>query len=273
MVILLVNSFTIKTYASDVEDNDRTDNEDPIIMVSLGDSYSSGKGIEKFYGQDDDTSVKINNPDWLAHRSQNSWSGMLHLTDLDGTMASHKDENWFFVAASGAVTDNLLNLFEKKYKKDGYEGSYSLEPQLNVIDQFDADTVDYVTLTFGGNDVGFSNIIITAVSDTWLAVPYLNPSKLSDNLNETWESFYAEEDSIKENITNAYINIAERAGANADIIVAGYPKLLDQNGKGIHFTKKQAEQINSNVGRFNQALNEIVGSCSDSGMNIFISSQ
>lgn len=217
MVILLVNSFTIKTYASDVEDNDRTDNEDPIIMVSLGDSYSSGKGIEKFYGQDDDT--------------------------------------------------------EKKYKKDGYEGSYSLEPQLNVFDQFDADTVDYVMLTFGGNDVGFSNIIITAVSDTWLAVPYLNPSKLLDNLNETWERFYAEEDSIKENITNAYIDIAERAGANADIIVAGYPKLLDQNGKGIHFTKKQAEQINSNVGRFNQALNEIVGSCSDSGMNIFILSQ
>lgn len=40
------------------------------IMVSLGDSYSSGEGIEPFYGQNEKISKKVNNPDWLAHRSE-----------------------------------------------------------------------------------------------------------------------------------------------------------------------------------------------------------
>lgn len=184
VTILCVNSFSLQTYASAIiDENIGDESDDPIIMVSLGDSYSSGEGIEKFYGQDDETLGKICNPDWLAHRSQNSWPGMLKLSDLEGTMASYKDENWFFVAASGAVTDNLLYPFEKKYKKDGYKGSFFLEPQLKVFDQFKPNTIDYVTLTLGGNDVGFVGIIKTAVKDTLFSVPYLNPSKLSDNIN------------------------------------------------------------------------------------------
>ena len=30
-------------------------------------------------------------------------------------MSDNKDANWFFVAASGAVTDNMLNGFNKEY--------------------------------------------------------------------------------------------------------------------------------------------------------------
>ena len=33
---------------------DTDDNSKPIIVVSMGDSYSSGEGIEPFYGQIDD---------------------------------------------------------------------------------------------------------------------------------------------------------------------------------------------------------------------------
>ncbi len=39
-------------------------------MVSLGDSYSSGEGIEPFYGQNEPTADKVKNQDWLAHRSE-----------------------------------------------------------------------------------------------------------------------------------------------------------------------------------------------------------
>ena len=39
-------------------------------MVSLGDSYSSGEGIEPFYGQNESTADKVKNQDWLAHRSE-----------------------------------------------------------------------------------------------------------------------------------------------------------------------------------------------------------
>lgn len=246
-------------------------NEDPIIIVSMGDSYSSGEGIEPFYGQDDDIETKVKNPDWLAHRSTKSWASLLTVDGLDGTLADHwydgeNDGNWFFVAASGAVTDNLLKTQKKEYDRDGVSGTAYLDPQLDVFDKFEKDTVDYVTFTFGGNDVGFSDIITTAVMDPLFSVPYINPRELTEKLNGTWDEFYTN-DGTEENIKRAYENIADKAGANAAIIVAGYPKLLKQSR--ILITKAESQEINSNVAKFNQAIKTIVDSCAESGMNIY----
>ena len=60
---------------------DENDNASDHIIVSLGDSYSSGEGIEPFYAQDLPLAEKVKAPDWLAHRSQNAWGGMLTLED------------------------------------------------------------------------------------------------------------------------------------------------------------------------------------------------
>ena len=55
------------------------------VIVSLGDSYSSGEGIEPLYGQLDKNGKKrviterVENPDWMAHRSTKAWAGMLTL--------------------------------------------------------------------------------------------------------------------------------------------------------------------------------------------------
>ena len=105
------------------------------IMVSLGDSYSSGEGIEPFYGQNEKISKKVNNPDWLAHRSEKAWSGMLSLSTVNGVMSENRNKNWFFVAASGATTQNIRYNFLKEYDKSGYKGSYSLAPQLAIFDE------------------------------------------------------------------------------------------------------------------------------------------
>ena len=64
-------------------------NIDPIIMVSLGDSYSSGEGIEPFYGQDKKISEKVKDKNWLAHRSKKSWTGLLEVPGLTGTMKDY----------------------------------------------------------------------------------------------------------------------------------------------------------------------------------------
>jgi hypothetical protein len=89
------------------------------IIVSLGDSYSSGEGIEPFYGQDDPLSEKVKNEDWLAHRSENAWSGMLTIPGVTGTMAENFDTHWFFAASSGAKTKHLLKKQKKEYSKGG----------------------------------------------------------------------------------------------------------------------------------------------------------
>lgn len=225
--VILVATFVINCSGIKVKaEETHNENIDPIIVVSLGDSYSSGEGITPFYGQEEN---RTSNPDWLAHRSRFSWSSQLIVEGIEGTLSEHRDKNWFFVAASGAVTDNLTNSFEKEYDRDGKKGTYFLDPQLNVFDNFEENTVDYVTMTFGGNDVGFVDIITTAVTDTLFSVPYINPRKLSANLAATWEQFYAD-GGIKDDIKSAYELISKKAGSNAHILVAGYPQLLEKNG-------------------------------------------
>ncbi len=96
-MIFVANCNALHVYATEDEENES--GEDPIIVVSLGDSYSSGEGIELFYEQDKTMEDKINSPtqDWLAHRSTKSWASQLRVGGLEGTLGEHRDENWFFV--------------------------------------------------------------------------------------------------------------------------------------------------------------------------------
>lgn len=284
-IIILVSSCALCTYATEGEENKSTD--DPIIIVSMGDSYSSGEGIEPFYGQSESIKDKVVNPDWLAHRSTKSWPSLLRVNGLAGTLAEHKDDNWFFVASSGAVTDNIKAKQTKEYSRGIYSGEYSLVPQIDVFKKFKKDTVDYVTLTFGGNDVGFTDILKTPVTDNLhnvfrrgarvqalgivyaMSVPYTNLNNLTDRLNRTKTDFYAD-GGTEQDIEKAYSDIAKAAGVKARIIVAGYPKLIAQNGAGIIFNKMQAEEINESVSWFNDALSAIVTRCHDQkGMKIY----
>lgn len=89
---------------------------DPMIVVSLGDSYSSGEGIEPFYGQSKSEEEKIYDRDWLAHRSERGWPTMLKVPGYSGTTANYRvntpnDEyfQWYFAASSGAVTKKCIS--------------------------------------------------------------------------------------------------------------------------------------------------------------------
>lgn len=260
VVFSMIMSLTGSTVYAKEENSD----ENPQVMVSLGDSYSSGEGIEPFYGQDLDDGQKVQNEDWLAHRSQKSWSSLLVLPGNEGTMADNKDEYWFFEAASGAVTDNLKYCFSKEYNKGKYEGNYNLPPQLDVFEELEAQNieVDYVTITIGGNDVGFADIITSCV----LGSKFLNIGGLSDKLDDTWEDFETA-GGTRDRLIDAYTSISE-AAPSAEIIVAGYPQLLDKEGKGLFFSKAEAEEVNENVSKFNDAIESIVEACASEGINI-----
>lgn len=236
------------------------------IIVSLGDSYSSGEGIEPFYGQNEKISKKVNNPDWLAHRSEKAWSGMLSLSTVNGVMSENRNKNWFFVAASGATTQNIRYNFLKEYDKSGYKGSYSLAPQLAIFDELGESKADYVTLTLGGNDVDFAGTITQCVTQS----SHLNPSHLTDKLNNTWKDFFAN-GGVRDKLYDAYSDIAEKAGPQAQIIVAGYPKLLDPAGcvaYSISLSFEEATELNDNVSKFNRAIESIVNNCQGNGMKI-----
>ncbi len=235
--------------------------EDSTVIVSMGDSYSSGEGIEPFFGQDLlPISLKVKNYSWLAHRSENAWPGMLLLPSLSGTMSENVD-NWYFVASSGATTANIDGIFEKTYNKKwpskslpNLQGTVPLPPQISIFKDLKekGKKADYVTITIGGNDVDFTGTVIAAVCSS----TYLTPAYLADKINNTWKDFY--EGGIRENICSTYEKIHNAAGEDARIIVAGYPKLLDSGGSVLLFSENAAQCLNRAVSQFNDAIESIV---------------
>ena len=236
------------------------------IIVSMGDSYSSGEGIPPFYGQDAKMEERSQNQDWLAHRSEKSWPGKLGLMSIGEPMAPrHRDEYWFFVAASGATTADIKGRQNKDYDRDWVKGSKSLDPQIDVFKRLEEKGLkaDYVTLTLGGNDAGFANV----VTEAYLHSTYLNTSKLSSMLSDTWKKFY-KKGGIRDDLKQAYRDIAQAAGDQACIIVAGYPRLLEPSGKGVPMSKDEAQMIDKAVDRFNGEIEKLVKECASEGMNI-----
>lgn len=269
IILSILLSSILSSYA------DTNNSESSNIIVSMGDSYSSGEGIDDFFGCKLPLKDKVLNLDWLAHRSENAWSGMLSLNGV--VMKDHHYEytdsnsviesNWFFVAASGATTWNINNSQKKEYKKLGIkDGSKDLPPQIDVFNILDNNgkKADYVTLTMGGNDAGFADIII----DVALGSTYLNFSNLSDHINYIWGKFYSK-GGIKDNLSDMYTDISNKAGKQANIIVAGYPKLLEPSGKGFLVSHIEATIVNNAVSNFNNAIEHIVNQHKSKGESVY----
>ncbi|MCR5297595.1 MAG: hypothetical protein K6E17_09320 [Clostridiales bacterium] len=248
------------------------------VIVSLGDSYSSGEGIEPFYGQDMDLPERVLDPDWLAHRSMECWPGMLTLPAVDGPMKDHRGENWFFAAASGAETGQLFRLSaaeiasgasaekEKEYNRGGFSGKAMLPPQLDVFDELDAKGLkaDYVTVTIGGNDIGFARV----VSTSFLGMSNFLPGSTPEEQAALLVQRAYEAGGIRDKILRVFRDISSRAGSQAWIIVPGYPCILaDDCGEDL-FPENSSEIMNGMVRLFNAELRDIVEDCRAEGMNI-----
>lgn len=241
------------------------------IVVSMGDSYSSGEGIEPFFGDGSDPK-KPEFIDWLAHRSQYSWPGQLKLTNT-GEMKKHKasynskyDDSdnirWYFVASSGAETKDILGCQTKTYTANrlfNQQQDIDLVPQINVLNELNKKGVvpDYITLTLGGNDLGFVDVITTAAAYS----TYLTPYFLYNKLKEAEEKL---ENTTRNDINKAYHDINEAASIGDKkpyILVAGYPALLDLDGKGLPFAKWESEMIDNDVAYFNNIIEQEVSKC------------
>jgi len=266
---------TLKTAATTQRAKvDSNINYDKPVIVSMGDSFSAGEGIEDFYDQDLSNEKKVQSQDWLAHRSELSWPGQLKFPGLDDVTKEYKGGNWRFVASSGATTYHINNEQPKDFAR-GIGNQFTDEanekkgintkiyPQINVFKDLEKESVDYVTLTIGGNDAKFSAIIKEAV----IGSTYLNLSSLNNMLSDVWKDFYKDE-GIRDNIYKTYKDIEKAAGKQAQIIVAGYPRLLNENGWGPPFSKEEAQEINRAVSNFNIEIERIVEQCASEDMKI-----
>jgi lysophospholipase L1-like esterase len=237
--------------------------------VALGDSFSSGEGVEPFF-------VKGTN---TCHRSMKAYPTLVELPGFDGSSifalskAGIPGIAWGFQACSGAGPDDLLGSFQPAggsgptdYIGDGVHRDLlrqladtpTPDPgnpnRLNV----DAQT-DLVTMTIGGNDMNWPDVILyCAIHPTCSTGAYKGSKSLDAYLRHQRYRLAPKLDSI-------LARIALQA-PRARILLVGYPNLVPASAieqrclhvtvAGYPFGLSSSEQ--SFTRRSTRALNQVI---------------
>lgn len=205
------------------------------FIVALGDSFSSGEGTSPadgsgFFRGSDHDGGKVNgtdSPDRNAcHRSLNAWpygidppaiSGSLTARQLVATQDPRLD--FQLLACSGATTDNVLphqpGLDDQKYG------------ELNQLDRgFLDDNTTLVTLTIGGNDIGFADVITACVIGGPLD-SCASATTIYQGQTMTWEdAVNARLQALPGKVATVLQQIHIRA-PYAHVLLLGYPELFE----------------------------------------------
>jgi lysophospholipase L1-like esterase len=169
-----------------------------VDYVALGDSFASGEGARPF---DPETDTRRNS----CHRSVHAWPRLVDRAD-DGL------ELVGFFACSGAkarhVTDHRFKTERAQVKR------------LRALEE----KPDLVTITIGGNDVGFRDVLATcyvagslrrAVGDLVCAARL---AKAARDIRRKLPGILAD----------TYAAVRDAAGPEARIVVVGYPNLMNR---------------------------------------------
>ncbi len=163
--------------------------------VAMGDSFSSGEGNPPFEsGTNTDTNK--------CHRSEAAYP---HLLANDPSLDLGPVN---FVACSGATTQSILN---------GHSGTGNWNEGAQV-DELSADT-EVVTITIGGNDVGFKDYIEACLLS--LCGPGFSAfDTITANIDST---------AFLDELKQAYSDVLGEA-PNADVYVITYPYIIESEG-------------------------------------------
>ena len=165
--------------------------------VALGDSYASGALIP--------TQVDLN-----CTRSNHNYGSLV--ASAVGS-SSYGD-----VTCGGAVTHGLANAGA------GVLG-FGVPAQFSALSASTA----LVTLTIGGNDIGFASIIVTCAEDS-LTNPFGSPCKNQYDSGGT-DQLLARINATAPNVATALQQI-HALSPNARVLLVGYPDILPTSGTG-----------------------------------------
>jgi lysophospholipase L1-like esterase len=160
-----------------------------IVYVALGDSYSSGEGAPPY--------------DPTSGSCQRAAAGWVRRLDRDASAIVSLDHR----ACSGATTAHLTGPWTDRH----------LPAQIPATPDPE---VTLVTVTVGGNDVGFSGIVGTCYVLSCAGVP-------------TSPGFLGALHALGAMLTTAVYPALERAYPNARIVHVGYPRLTPEPGRPV----------------------------------------
>lgn len=206
--------------------------------VALGDSFSSGEGAGDYApGTDFDDREDL----WpfnydqekhnRCHRSANSYSA--------GVYAGNPFKgDYKFVACSGAVNSDFQNPNHSSTDED---------PQENAL----SDKTSLVTLTIGGNDLGFVQVVEDCFWSGERGLPWRTTCQAKHD--QRIQDYL---DTLKTMLVKQYLNLKNRA-PNARIIVVGYPPLFDESSGDSYrnlLFKEDMAWMNEKAGQLNATI-------------------
>jgi lysophospholipase L1-like esterase len=171
--------------------------EPKATYAAMGDSFSGGEGNPAFEPGSAQDSVNE------CHRSPQAYPRLVQNALNLGPTA--------FVACSGATTNDVLGIPEG----DNPHGKWNEPAQINAL----SDETEVVTITIGGNDVGFGNF----------GYECLFPVNLTHGTCDEFTDIYEEtvwkiNNELPDKVENVYGALLSEA-PNADIYVLGYPHI------------------------------------------------
>ena len=191
----------------------------PIPYVALGDSYSSGEGNGPF--------------DSACHRAKHDDSAYPRILPSRVDYIAEPS----FHACTGATIADVLQRPQP--------GRGDQQVQLEYL----SPATRLVTLTIGGNDLGFEEIIKKCLR--------LRDCTQRQDLVDRIEG---DMQTIKAELVDAYTRVRERMSPSGMLVVAGYPRLFSgiEARCGLLFSAEETAWINSLVIRGNRRIAEAV---------------
>ncbi|MFY1625815.1 hypothetical protein ACN268_21850 [Micromonospora sp. WMMD735] len=213
-------------------------------VVSLGDSYSSGEGVSSSNGSDyyRETDYKqIVNDEVryqdVCHRSRSAWSRLAKFSDSTSSIGSRSDSwdpnlDYQFLACSGAQTEQLLPGYTVPAGQPLPTNAWgeAAEYHSGEMSQLDRGFLDenttLVTLSIGGNDARFANVLQFCFLNSFNCDTDTYPGDTKPLAAQVKEDI---EGPVKQSIKTVLREIHKKA-PGAQIMLMGYPKLFEDTG-------------------------------------------
>ena len=205
-----------------------------IDYLAMGDSYSAGESVPPF--ETDNFEGKDSLTD-RCDRSDLAASAVL-AARLPSTSLNVLGVDRQFIACSGATTDNLLDKSQNGERSQGAE-------QRDIQGGEFHKGADLITLTAGGNDIGFANIMMICLARN-AAINTQHAEGKTVTVKSCGEDpvFDAEVNSVIADIPpvlqNAYRSVGQTAGPDASVLVAEYPQIFPASAAGQNCSQLQA---------------------------------
>ena len=254
----------------------------PFKYVALGDSFSAGEGVDPYFRDGfDPTTGRQGAIDNGCHRSSRAYSTWVQRPAdamtlyaiasgggkpglLGGKNKYGSDKNvrsaggvrWASWACSGAATENVLPKSLGGVPQQEAGQTHGRETQLDGADLAGA---DLVTLTIGGNDVGFVEVLLSCALGTCNTPAFRRARTAIINGTEPL-------------LEKVYRAVARKA-PRARVLVLGYPQLFpatkaEQSCPGLSLFSGEQNMLRKFGAQLNTTIEAAVKSVAKSGAKI-----